>query len=112
MIRGMLDKRFIVNPQVSLVVSEYSKRRFTILGQVSRPGVYEYNGDEKLSVLQAVALAGGFTRLASSKVAIQRLENGRIKSYAIHPEAASKDPKAGPFQVHPDDTITVGSRVF
>ena len=113
MIREMLDRRFVINPQVSLVVTEYSKRRFTILGQVGRPGIYEYSGDEKLTVLNAIALAGGFTRLAApSKVTIQRMELGLPRSYRIHAEAVMKDPKAGPFQVQPEDTITVGSKLF
>lgn len=113
MIRDLLDKRFIVNPQVSLTVVEYSKRKFTILGQVQRTGVYEYAGDEKVSLLQVIALSGGFTRLAApSKVTVQRMERGEAKSYKIDAEAVMKNPGAKPFEILPDDTITVGSRLF
>lgn len=112
-IRDMLDKRFIVNPQVSLTVVEYSKRKFTMLGQVQRTGVYEFGGDEKVTLLQAIALSGGFTRLAAqSKVTVQRLEHGEVKIFKLNAEEVMKNPRAKPFEVLPDDTITVGSRIF
>jgi polysaccharide export outer membrane protein len=57
-IRTTLDKEYIVDPRISLDVVNY--RPFFILGEVNRPGRYDYvNG---LTVRQAVAIAGGFTR--------------------------------------------------
>src|SRR5215831_13606776 len=32
---------YLVNPQISLIVQTYSKKSFTILGQVGRPGAYD-----------------------------------------------------------------------
>lgn len=56
----VLDRDFLVNPRVSVDVVNY--RPFYILGEVNRPGRYDYvNG---LTVRQAVAIAGGFTRRA------------------------------------------------
>jgi polysaccharide export outer membrane protein len=113
LIKALLDKRFIVNPQVSLTITEYSKRKFIILGQVQRTGVYEFAGDEKVTLLQAIALAGGYTRLAApAKVPVQRIERGQVNSYKVNAEAIMKDSKAKQFEVQPDDTITVGSRIF
>ena len=37
-VRELLAKDYLVNPQVSLNVTEFAKRRFTVLGQVQRPG--------------------------------------------------------------------------
>ena len=113
LIRDLLDKRFVVNPQVSLTVVEYSKRRFTILGQVQRTGVYEYSGDEKVTVLQAIAMAGGFTRLGDpSKVVVQRMEKGHPRVFKIDAEAVLKNPWIKPFEVQSEDMIRVGSRLF
>src|SRR5687768_8142329 len=39
-VRQLLDRDFLVNPQVTLSVVEYSKRRFTVLGQVQKPGTF------------------------------------------------------------------------
>ena len=37
-IRDLLSKDYLVNPQVTITMLEYSKRRFTVLGQVQKPG--------------------------------------------------------------------------
>jgi len=94
-------------------VVEYSRRRFTILGQVQRTGIYEFAGDEKLNLLQAIAIAGGFTRLASpSKVTIQRSEQGKVTTYKVNAETGGKDNRGAQFRILPDDTITIGTRLF
>ncbi|MBL9168294.1 MAG: polysaccharide export protein [Verrucomicrobiales bacterium] len=112
-IRSELDRRFIVNPQVSLSVTEYAKRKFTVLGQVQRTGIYEYSGEEKMSLLKAIGMAGGYTRLAApSRVTVQRIEKGSLKTIRVDAESTSRSPNGGPFEVLPDDTITVGARLF
>ncbi|MHA1567804.1 MAG: polysaccharide biosynthesis/export family protein, partial [Alphaproteobacteria bacterium] len=59
-----LDRRFIVDPSLSIDVLNF--RPFFILGQVNRPDSYPYRSG--LTVRQAVALAGGFTRRAKTGV--------------------------------------------
>ena len=113
LIRTMLDRRFLVNPQVSLSIVEYSKRKFTVLGQVQRPGIYEYSAEQPMTLLQAVAMAGGFTRQAAAgKVTVQRIEQGRIRSHKVGEEAMMRDSFALPFEIQPDDTINVGTKLF
>jgi polysaccharide export outer membrane protein len=60
---------YLVEPQVSIQVENY--RPFYILGEVNKPGQYEYvNG---MTMLNAVALAGGFTyRAAQDSVTVKR----------------------------------------
>src|SRR5690606_40796847 len=48
---------YLQNPKVSIQVTNY--RPFYILGEVKEPGGYPYAND--MTVIQAVALAGGFT---------------------------------------------------
>ena len=55
-------KLFIESPYVSIIVAEAASNRIYILGEVARPGTYAIDGP--LSVLQALALAGGFTEFA------------------------------------------------
>src|SRR5207302_10173422 len=38
----LLEKDYLVNPQVAVSVREYAKRTFTILGQVQRAGAYDF----------------------------------------------------------------------
>lgn len=111
-IRDLLGKDFLVNPQVMVTVVEYSKRRFTVLGQVQKPGSYDIPSEESVSVLQAIAMAGGFTRLAvQGKVTVTRTAGGK-KTLTVDVKSAANDPGTKPFEILPDDTIIVAERVF
>ena len=111
LITGLLDKDYIVKPQVNLSVAEFAKRRFTVLGHVNRPGPYEFGGDEDLNLLQAIAMAGGYTRLGAPwKVTVQRTVDGQQKIFKLDADAMARDKDGKPFQILPEDTITVGQR--
>jgi polysaccharide export outer membrane protein len=58
-------KLFIESPYVSTIVVEATSNRIYILGEVTTSGTYEIDGT--LTVLQALALAGGFTQFASKE---------------------------------------------
>ncbi len=96
----VLDRDFIVDPKVSIEVVNY--RPFFILGQVEKPGSYEYQAG--ITVRMAVALAGGFTRRAlEDKILIIRQdEAGEPRKLTVDPEA----------MVLPGDTVEIGRRVF
>jgi protein involved in polysaccharide export with SLBB domain len=104
---------YLVNPKVTLTVKERAKRHFTVLGQVTRPGVYEFPAEEGLNLLQAVAIAGGYTRMASAtKVALQRMQNGEPKVFKYDADRMAKQKDARPVDILPDDVITVPERLF
>jgi polysaccharide export outer membrane protein len=89
---------YLVNPQVSLEVLNY--RPFYIIGEVNTPGSYPYvNG---MTVINAVALAGGYTyRASQGSISVTRGgSNG---------EKVSVGPTS---QVLPGDIITVPERFF
>jgi polysaccharide export outer membrane protein len=113
LIRDLFDKDYLVNPQVSLSVLEYAKRRFTVLGQVQKPGTYEIPGEETVTLLQAVAMAGGYTRLANpGKITVSRTVAGQRTTLLVDGRALASDASARPFLVMPEDTITVAERIF
>lgn len=56
-------KLFIAEPFVSTIVVEATSNRIFILGEVANPGTYTIGGT--LTVLQALAIAGGFTAFAN-----------------------------------------------
>lgn len=110
-ITELLDRDYIVKPQVGLSVVEYGKRRFTVMGQVHRPGPYDFSADNELSLIQAIAMAGGYTRIGAPwKITLQRVVDGEQKIFKLNAESMAKDKKAKPFLIHPDDTITVGEK--
>jgi len=110
-VRDLLAKDYLVDPQVNLNVTEFAKRRFTVLGQVQRPGTYDMPADEAVSLLQAVATAGGYTRIANShKITVQRTVGTENKLIRVDAEAMALNKKQKPFDILPDDVIVVGER--
>src|SRR2546430_16619602 len=113
LIRDELGKDYLVNPQVTLTVIEYAKRRFTVLGQVQKPGTYEIPNEESVTLLQAIAMAGGYTRLANkANITVTRSPNGKKATFSLDVNHATNDLKTEPFVILPDDTITVPERLF
>jgi polysaccharide export outer membrane protein len=112
-IQQLYDKDYLVNPRVNLIVEHFAERRFSVLGQVQKPGSYEFPQNESVNLLEAIAIAGGYTRLGSpAKVSVQRVENGSPKIYPQDAGRMAKDPKKKPFEILPDDIINVGERTF
>ena len=73
-LRTVMTKKFseyIINPQVSISIRQFGGRKFIVLGEVAGPGVYRYQQD--ISLIEALALAGGFNAKAKKgKVMIIR----------------------------------------
>ncbi len=92
---------YLEDPRVSAEIINY--RPFYILGEVSRPGQYDFAVG--LTIQQAVAAAGGFTyRANSKKVYLKRATDTREMLVDLR-ETPS-------FPVRPGDTIRVGERFF
>ena len=98
-IRERLTPDYLKNPRVSLQVLNY--RPFYIIGEVKQPGSYPYvNG---LTVIQAVALAGGFTyRAKEKKIVVQRASDAARQKRQVRQTDA----------VLPGDIIEVPERYF
>src|SRR5215831_3563585 len=56
---------FISEPEVTVIVTEVKSQKFNILGQVSKPGTYPLTNAS--TVLDAIAIAGGFRDFAKQK---------------------------------------------
>jgi len=76
-------KDYIDNPVVTVNVTNPGSQRFYILGEIANTG--EYPLVKQLTVLQAFALAGGFTEWAAKKeIILLRKENGQEKIYRVN----------------------------
>lgn len=76
-------KKFIGNPTVTVTVMSPASHKFYILGEIAATG--EYPLTKELTVLQAFALAGGFTEWASKKeIILLRHENGKEKIIRVN----------------------------
>jgi polysaccharide export outer membrane protein len=99
LIAAKYSEHYLVNPRVSIAVSNY--RPFFIVGEVKNPGSYPYVAG--MTVLNAVALAGGYTpRADHGDIAIKRAADTSA------PEAAIGE--FGP--VMPGDIVRVKGRFF
>jgi protein involved in polysaccharide export with SLBB domain len=113
MVRDLLAKDYLVNPQVNLTVMEYSKRRFTVLGQVQRPGAFDMPDRDSVTLLQAIGMAGGYTRIADpAKITIRRNASGQDGLIKVNAKRMASGDSASDFTVVPGDVITVGESLF
>jgi protein involved in polysaccharide export with SLBB domain len=104
---------YLVNPQVTLTVRTYGRKVFTILGQVLKPGSYPIEGSESISLLDAIGLAGGYTRIANpSKVTVKRRENGQETIIRVDAKKMARSSSEASFLIQPGDVITVGESIF
>lgn len=94
-IRARLDKDYLVDPKVSVLMVAY--RPITILGQVKTPGRYPYSAG--MNIRQAIALSGGYERRASTGAVVVFRDGQEIE---LEIDAL----------VRPGDTIEVQRRFF
>jgi protein involved in polysaccharide export with SLBB domain len=107
-IKKLFNADYLVEPQVYLNIASYTQRKITLIGQVVRPGSYELMGNESLGILEAIGMAGGFTRIADSRnVTVKRVSGGKTQTIKVNTKRL-EDPEGGSFQVLPGDIITVG----
>ena len=113
LIRDRLEARFLVDPQVTIRVIEPAKRLFTVLGQVQRPGTYRFPDRETLNLIQAIGVAGGYSRLAApSRVTVKRVTDGREAVFKLDAKRMASDSTTKAFEIAPGDVITIGERLF
>jgi polysaccharide export outer membrane protein len=100
-------KDYVEHPVVTVHVINPVSQKFYILGEVARTG--EYPLVKHLTVLQAFALAGGFTEWASKKeIILLRHEGGKDKIYRINYKDITKGKDFSQnLKLQADDTIIV-----
>ena len=100
-------KDYIEAPIVTVNLRLSNSKKFYILGEVMRTG--EYPMVKKLTVLQAFALAGGFTEWASKKeIIVLRNEDGKEKIHRVnYKDIVKGDDLSQNIHIQPDDTIIV-----
>ncbi len=90
---------YLRNPSVSVEVTTF--RPFYIIGEVTRPGSYPYSS--KMTVVNAVALAGGFTyRAKKNKALVKRAEDGSTTEINADMDTI----------IEPGDVIEIRERFF
>jgi len=98
-VSNSLKEGYLKDPKVSVEVLNY--RPFYIFGEVNKPGEYPY--ENGLSVLGAIALAGGYTyRANDNDVYVRRA--GSTKEEAMKADTTTR--------IFPGDIIRIAERIF
>jgi polysaccharide biosynthesis/export protein len=110
----LYDRDFFVNPQIQLLVTFYAERRVQVLGEVNRPGFVVIPPEERMTLLQAIAGAGGFTRIANQRdVQIKRTNaQGETETYRVNVADILRGTGSQDVPVLKGDTIVISERVF
>lgn len=99
-------QRYLRNPRVAVFVQNAVSRTVTVEGSVSSPGVFPIRG--KTTLLDALALAKGTTRIAALKeVVVLRRIDGRQSGAAFDVNAIQKGEAPNP-EILGNDTVVVG----
>jgi len=98
-------KEYITNPVVTVIVVEAMPQMISVIGEVNAPGTHPITG--QTTVIEALALAGGFKDFANTKnIIIQRTTPTGVKRMPFNYKDAIKS-EGKPMCVEPGDVIIV-----
>lgn len=109
-----LAKDYLVNPRVIIQIVSSQSSQIVLLGEVEKPGVYPLPGGESMTLLQAIAEAGGFTELASpDRVRIVRkTPDGKQTTLKVRVSDLLGGGRQQDVPLEPNDVIMVPEVVF
>src|SRR5262245_34275396 len=101
------SKKYVEDPNVTVVVKQINSRRVFITGEVRKPGPYSLTAPT--TVLQMLSIAGGLGDFAKSEqIMVVRPENGKQISYKFNYKEVIKGRKlAQNIELKPGDTIVI-----
>ena len=110
-ISSKLKEGYLKEPNVTVLIEEFVSKRIFVLGQVKNAGSFPIR--RRMSVIEAISLAGGFTNLAdlSNVVVTRKGSNGREKRFVIDIKSIVNGAKEN-FYLDAGDIVFVGERFF
>jgi polysaccharide export outer membrane protein len=104
-----LSKDYFVKPEVLVTVKEYRLDYVIVIGQVNRPGNLPLSPEQRMDILDAIARAGGLTRLAKNEV--EFIREGKREKISLDRLKKESDP-AKKIWLRPGDILEVKEAVF
>jgi len=100
-------RQFVSDPVVTVIVKEVHSAKVSVLGEVKKPGVYPIK--ERATILDAIALAEGFTEYAKrgKVILIRTTNNGDEQHINLNVDELLRGTKGNPVYVQPYDKIYV-----
>lgn len=109
-IRQRLQDGFIREPVVSVFLKEANSKKIFVFGQVSKPGSFTFV--DKMNIIQAITLAGGFTGIAARDGTNVTRREGRVERKYTIPISKILDGARSNFLLKPGDIVFVPESMF
>ncbi|OGW83152.1 MAG: hypothetical protein A2987_04350 [Omnitrophica bacterium RIFCSPLOWO2_01_FULL_45_10] len=113
-LKTMLEKDYLVTAQVLVFIEEYRPRQVSVIGEVNNPGKFDMPGEKDITLMQAIAMAGGFTKHAEiQKTKVMRIDEGVTKTIMINvKDITEKGEKEKDIVLKPEDIVYVPESFF
>lgn len=102
--KRLSDGGFVKNPHVTLFVSEYASQAASVLGEVTKPGVYRVLGQGRL--LDLISAAGGLTDRAGRSMTVTHRDHPDQPVTVPLSRNLTDNPESN-IDVFPGDTVIV-----
>jgi protein involved in polysaccharide export with SLBB domain len=110
MLVDKLKDRILKDPQVVVTIKDRNSKKISVFGQVAKPGQVGYYPN--MTIVDAIASAGGFTGIAAkNSVNLRREVGGKIETH-VYPVADITEGRSQNVNVLPGDVLVVDERVF
>jgi polysaccharide export outer membrane protein len=98
--------QYVNQPVVNVMVKQINSLKISVLGEVRKPDVYRIKN--RVTVLDAIAMAGGFTDLARpNRVIVLRNTPGGPQRIKVNVKRLVGDDNTAPFYLQTLDTVYV-----
>lgn len=113
-IKELLEKDYLVTAQVLIFIEEYNARQVSVIGEVKNPGKYQMPGEKEMTLMQAIAMAGGFNKHADiTKTKVMRIEDGKKKTIVVNAKSITeRGDKDKDIPLQTDDIVVVPESFF
>jgi len=102
-------RRYVTQPVVNVMLKQINSLKISVLGEVRKPDVYRIKN--RITVLDAIAMAGGFTDLARpNRVVVLRSTPAGTERIKINVKQLVADAAGAPFYLQAQDTVYVEGR--
>lgn len=100
---------YLVKPEVSVSIEARLRKTVTILGQAQRPGVFEIPAHRQLTLVEAIGMAGGVTRIGNAKKISLKHAGGRVETVNLKDITTGK---GADIPLRDGDVVTIPESLF
>ncbi len=113
-LKELLEKDYLVKAEVLVFIEEYHPRQVSVIGEVNTPGKYNMSTEKEPTLLEAIAMAGGFTKDADiNRAKVMRFEDGEKKTIDVNiKDITERGLKEKDILLKPDDVVFVPKSYF